>query len=300
MLTKITIFLGFNGGKSYNNKSREGGKMRKFLVFMVIATALYLCSCFYIRVDYAALDGMAPMGEFHEVVPFISGGTLSLENFNGNIEIRGWEREEVEVYAKKMFRLPDRAKFYVYPKGDIVPQIEFDKFENFLKIRTMESSKENQERFVDFYIDVPHSINLRDIIAQKGDILVSDLYGDVYLDLTDGNVVIENYSGSLTASLVFGSVSASLYDLRKEDEIIITVSEGDITVFLEENVQAHIEASVPQGEVFSDFEIESLSETGKIELELGEDGAFLSLTALNGDVEIKQIGRDETIQGGGK
>jgi len=296
----ITIFLGNVGGKSYNNKSRKGGRMRKLLTFIVIATALSLCSCFYIRVDYAALDGMAPMGEFHEVVPFMSGGTLSLENINGNIEIRGWEKEEVEVYAKKMFHLPDRAKFYVYPKRDIVPRIEFDKFENFLKIRTTETSKENQESIVDFYVDVPHSINLRDIIAQKGDILVSDLYGDVYVDLTDGNIVIENYSGSLTASVIFGSVSASLYDLRQEDKIIITVSEGDVTVFLEENAQAHLEASVPKGEVFSDFETEKSSESGKFELELGEDGAFLSLTALNGDVKIRQIKADEMIQGGEK
>ncbi len=274
--------------------------MRKLFTIMVIATALSLCSCFYIRVDYAALEGMAPMGEFHKVVPFMSGGTLSLENINGNIEIRGWEKEEVEVYAKKMFHLPDRAKFYVYPRRDIVPRIEFDKFENFLKIRTTETSKENQESTVDFFVDVPHSINLRDIIAQKGDIFVSDLYGDVYVDLTDGNVVVENYSGSLTASVIYGSVSASLYDLRQEDEIIITVSEGDITIFLEENAQAHLEASVPQGEVFSDFETEKSSESGKFELDLGKDGAFLSLTALNGDVEIKKIKKDETIYEGEK
>lgn len=274
--------------------------MRKLFTIMVVAAALSLCSCFYIRVDYAALDGMAPMGEFHEVVPFMPGGTLSLENINGNIEIRGWEKEEVEVYAKKMFRPPDRTKFYVFPKRDIDPRIEFDQFENFLKIRTMEPSKENQESIVDFYVDVPRSINLRDIIAQKGDILVSDLYGDVYVDLADGNIVIENYSGFLTASVIFGSVDASLYDLRKEDEIIITVSEGNITVYLEENAQAHLEASVPNGEVFSDFETEKSSESGKFELDLGEDGAFISLTALNGDVKIRQIKTDETIQGGEK
>ena len=274
--------------------------MRKLLTIMVITAVLSLCSCFYIRVEYAALEGMAPMGEFHEVVPFMPGGTLSLENFNGSIEIRGWEKEEVEVYAKKMFRLPDRTRFYVFPKRDVDPRIEFDIFENFLKIRTAETSKENQESRVDFYIDVPHAINLRDIITQKGDILVSDLYGDVYVDLTDGNIVIENYSGSLTASVVFGSVSGSFYDLRQEDEIIITVSEGDITVYLEENAQAHLEASVPNGEIFCDFEAEKSSEAEKFVLDLGEDGAFLSLTALNGDVKIRQIKTDETIQGGEK
>lgn len=299
-LTNYDFFLGIGKGKSYNSKSRKGGTMRKLFMVMLVGTTLSLCSCFYIRVDYAALEGIAPMGDFHEVVPFMPGGTLSLENFNGNIEIQGWEKEEVEVYAKKMFRLPDRAKFYFYPRGDFVPRIDFDKFENFLKIRTMDGSKENQESIVDFYVDVPHSINLKDIIAQKGDIFVSDLYGDVYVDLTTGNVVIENFSGSLTASVINGSVSASLYDLREEDEIIITVSEGDVTVSLEENVQAYLEASVPNGEVFSEFETEKPSEPGKFQLELGENGAFLSLTALNGDIQIKRIRTNEMIQGGGK
>ncbi len=274
--------------------------MRKLFIIMLIATILSLCSCFYIRVDYEALGGMAPMGDFHEVVPFMPGGTLSLENINGNIEIRGWEKEAVEVYAEKKFRLPDQPKFHIFPKRDFDPRIELDRFENFLKLRTMDVSPENQETFVDFYIDVPHSINLRDITAQRGNIYVSDLYGDVYMDLMSGEIVIENFSGSLTTSVMYGSVSASLYDLREEDEIIITAKEGDVTVFLEEDIQAHIEASVPQGEVFCDFETEEPSETGKINLKIGENGAFLSLTAMNGDVTIKRIKTGEMIQGGEK
>jgi hypothetical protein len=283
------LYWNFDGGKSYNRKSRKGGKMKKAFLFMFILTALLFCSCFYIRVDYAALRGMAPMGEFHKVVPLTPGGTLSLENINGNIEIRGWEKEEVAVYAEKMFHLPDRPKIFVYPKRAIAPQIDFDKFENFVKIRTRDVSKENEESAVDYYIDVPHSINLKDILAQRGNIKISDLYGDVYVDLTSGDIVIENFSGSLTASVMSGSVDVSLYDLREADEIILTTSEGDVTISLEENVQAHLEVSVPNGEVISEFEIEKPTDAGKLDLQLGEDGAHISLTALNGDIRINRI-----------
>jgi hypothetical protein len=272
--------------------------MKALLIAMLIVTMLSLCSCFYIRVDYEASGGVAPMGEFHDVVPFSPGGTLFLENVNGNIDIRGWKKDEVEVYAEKKLRLPERAEFHIYPRRQIEPRIDFDKFENFLKIRTMNISKENQESIVDYYIDVPQSINLRDIVAQRGDIFVSDLYGDVYADLMSGNIVIENFSGSLTASVAYGSVRASLYDLREEDEIIITVREGDVIVSLEENMQAYLEAMAPNGEVFSDFELEETSEPGKFMLELGENRAFLSLTALNGDVKIERIERDEMTQKG--
>jgi len=295
---KSCFFLGIDSGKSYNRKNRKGGIMRKLFIFMIIVTALLLCSCFYIRVDYAALRGMAPMGEFHKVVPLMSGGTLSLENINGNIEIQGWEREEVDVYAEKMFHLPDRTKIFIFPRKDVAPRIDFDKFENFVKIRTKDITRENEESAVDYYIDVPHSINLKDIIAQRGDVKISDLYGDVYVDLTNGNIVIENFSGSLTASVMSGSVSASLYDLRDDDEIIITANEGDVTISLEENVRAHLVVSVPNGEVISEFEIEKPQDASKLDIQLGENGAHISLTALNGDVRINRMELDNMLQGG--
>lgn len=272
--------------------------MKKVCIFMIIGTALLLCSCFYIRVDYEALRGMAPMGEFRKVVPLTPGGTLSLENINGNIEIQGWEREEVSVYAEKMFHMPDRTKIFIYPRRDITPRIDFDKFENFVKIRTRDISRENGESAVDYYIDVPHSINLKDIIAQRGNIKISNLYGEVFVDLANGDIVIENFSGSLTSSVMSGTVSASLYDLRDDDEIIITANEGDVTISLEENVRAHLVVSVPNGEVITEFEIEKPQDAGKFEIQLGENGAQISLTALNGDVRINRMELDNMFQGG--
>ncbi len=266
--------------------------MRKLVVIASVLSCLILSSCFYIRVDYRGEMERVPVDEFHKNVPFSSGGTLSLENASGNIEIRGWEAEELEVYAKKMIQFPDHARFYFYPGRDFVPGIVFDKFENFVKIRTREVLDDKEAGFVDFIIDVPHSVNLKDILARRGNIYISEVYGDAYLDLMDGEIVVENFSGSLIASVVHGSVSASLFDLREEDEIVITSQEGNITLLIQESVCARIEAVFPDGNFSSDFEFEFLPDEKKIDAQLGEGGPRISLTALMGDVRIKKIDKD--------
>ncbi|GAI90502.1 unnamed protein product, partial [marine sediment metagenome] len=235
--------------------------------------------------------GVPPVEEFQRIVPLDSGGTISLENINGNIEIYGWDREEVDVFAEKMIPRPREAKVRVFRRGFSTPKIEFDKFEDFVKIRTRATGNK-EASVVDFYVSVPHSINLRDISTGEGNISISDVYGEVYVELRNGDLKVDNFSGSLTASVVNGSIRTSLFDLRKEDEIIITTKQGDIVVFLQEEVNAKIECSTPNGEIFSEFEFDTPLPASKASVEIGEDGAYLSLTSLNGDIRIKKINLD--------
>ena len=266
--------------------------MKKYVVSAFVLSLFLLNSCFYIRVDYPGEWGRAPLDDFHENVPFSPGSTLSLENVNGNVEIHGWEREELEVYAEKMVQLPDRTRFYFYPKRDIGPGIVFDKFENFVKIKTKSISEEAEAGFVDYYIDLPRSVNLKDIVVRKGNIIINRVYGDAYVDLTEGDIVVDNYSGSLTASVVSGTVDASLFDLRDEDEIVITSREGDIVLSLQADAAARIEAVFPNGEIRTEFELQIPAEEKKIDARLGENGPHIALTALRGDVTIKKILND--------
>jgi hypothetical protein len=266
--------------------------MRKLLILMVILSMIFLCSCFYIRVDYPWGERGVPMGDFHRIVPFEAGSTLSVENTAGSIEIRGWEEEELEVYARKMVHWPDRRRVYVYPWRDFAPEIVFDQFENFVKIKTESASQDEEQEIVDFSIDVPRSVNLKDILVGNGDVVISEVYGEADLEVTNGNILLDGFSGSLSASVVSGSITAALYDLREQDEIIITSREGDIILSLQGDVQARLEAVFPEGEISGDFEIENPTHKKEIEVQLGEGGAFISLTALNGNIVINRIKTD--------
>lgn len=266
--------------------------MKKTALFTVLFSIFLLSSCFYIRVDYPLDKGRAPIEDYRNNVPFSPGGTLSLENLNGNVEIRGWEQEELAVYAEKTIQLPDNPRLYVFPRGNFTPGIIFDKFENFVKIRTKDVPKNRGMSYVDYYIDAPHSINLKDIMVGTGNITITEVYGEAYLDLVDGDIRVENFSGSLSASVARGAVSASLFDLREEDEIVIVCREGNITLGLQEEASAQIEAVFPAGTISSDFEFDTPLETEKIDIQLGEGGPRVFLTALKGDIQINKITRD--------
>jgi hypothetical protein len=260
-------------------------------VFFILSLLLF-ASCFYIQVEYPPEGMRTPVEEFHENVPLSPGGTLSLENENGNIEIRGWEKNELEVYAEKRVELPDRTKLYVFPGKNLGPGIVFDKFEEFVKIRTKKLSGDQGVGIVDYFIDAPHSINLKDIVAGYGNIYIADLSGDAYLDLKEGDITVENFSGSLTASTDRGSVYASLFDLKEQDEIVITAREGDISLSLRENASARLEAAFPEGEMTSEFEMDRDEEENNIDTEWGENGPRISLTALKGNIVIKKVSRN--------
>jgi DUF4097 and DUF4098 domain-containing protein YvlB len=266
--------------------------MKYMSVFLLVFSMFFLGSCFYIQVEYPPERERAPVEEFHKNVPFSPGGTLSLSNVNGNVEIHGWEKEELEVYAEKMIQIPDKTKLYVFPRNSFTPGIVFDKFENFVKIRTKNGSEEKDFGFVDYFVDVPHSINLKDILSSKGDILISEVYGDAYLDLLEGDITVENFSGSLTASTIRGSISASLFDLREQDKIVITSREGNITLTLQEKSSAHLVIACPEGEISSEFEIDMPPGAKNIDTEWGENGPLISLTALRGDIRINKAFRD--------
>ncbi len=265
--------------------------MKNKTVFLLLSVLL-LSACFYIQVEYPRERGRTPLDEFHKNVPLSPGGTLSLENVNGNVEIHGWEREELEVYAEKTIQLPDQARFYVYPRKDIVPGIAFDQFEDFIKIRTKNVAENTEVGFVDYTIDVPRSINLKDIVMRNGNIRISGIYGDAYLDLTEGDITVENFSGSLMASTTRGSVYASLFDLREQDEIVITSREGNITLLLQEKASANLEAVFPEGEISCEFELDVPPDEKKIDTQWGENGPRISLTALRGNIRIEKGIRD--------
>lgn len=267
--------------------------MKKTIYFFFVLSVLLLGSCFYIRVDYPRERGRVPVDEFHKQVSFPPGGTLSLISGNGNVEIRGWESEELEVYAEKQFRFPDRKRFYVFPRKNLVPGIVFDRFENFVKIRSKEISGDFGTAFVDYYIDAPRSINLRDIEVEKGNIIIDGVYGDAFLDLAEGEILVDHFSGSLTVSVALGSVNASLYDLRDEDEIVVDSREGNITLSLEDHVNAYLVIVFPEGELISEFGLEIPLDEKKVEAQLGEGGPRISITAWRGDVRIRKSEKQE-------
>jgi hypothetical protein len=278
-------FSAFNKRKIY-----EEAKMKKYFPYLIILCSFFFSSCVLTVVDYPGRPGYASSGEFYALEEMGLGGTLSLENIKGDINIQGWEREEIEVFAEKTLSDPIKGKFHIGSRKNLEPKIDFDRFENFVTIRALDEHREDQITNINFEISVPQSVNLKDISLEKGNIFISDLYGKVYVDLINGDLSVDNVSGSITASIGQGSFMGSLYDMRGEDEVIITTRKGDVILYLQPNINARLECSSPDGDIFSEFEFEDdVLPSNKISVEIGKDGALFSVTTLHGDIWIKKI-----------
>lgn len=261
------------------------------IVGTIAAAAMLISSACLIPIYLPDSGGYPPRNEFHQVVALDPGGTISLESSNGDIEIRGWDKNEVEITADDDWSRPyGRRTWSTGWGGASGPKIDVEKIENFVKIRSRVSGREDEIRAVHIYLNVPRSVNLRDVRGKVGDILIADLYGKVRADLEDGNIKIENFSGSLDLSLGSGTVEAEILDLRPDDDIRVTVREGPVTLFLQPEVNARIEASAANGTVTAEFDLGQTLPAKKVSGLIGAktEATAVSVTALNGNIRLNK------------
>ncbi len=264
--------------------------MKKYIPFALglLVFFPFMNSCLVTFGDFPGY--MAPWHtvEYYKSVSLSSGGTLSLENMNGNIDILGWDKEKVEVYAERNIPFSSSRRGMWKPYGGNLPKIDIDSFEDFVKIKTSTVDQDKHVSAVDYFLNVPQHVYLRNIVARRGDIIISDLYGEAFVELVKGEVKVDNFSGSLHVSLGEGSVKASLMDLRNEDEVRISTEEGDVIVYLQEDVRALIEASTLDGKISNEFDPEEDPSLNKISFQTNDEGAFISLSASKGNILIKK------------
>jgi len=268
---------------------KKGIKRLIHIAFLFMAAFPFVSSCIVSLGDYPGYQVGRSLIEYHKSVSLRPGGTLSLENVNGNVEIVGWDRDELEMYVERNVTHSPSWLTRWQPWWRVAPRIDFDKFEDFIKIKALPARRGENLPAYDFYLNVPHHIQLKNIVSRNGDIVVADLYGEIVIELTEGNVKVENFSGSLLVSLGEGSIEVDLVDLRSEDEVRISTKNGDIVLYLESSVRASVEANAPAGKIINAFFPEKIPSSGKIAFELGEGGTYISLYSASGDIHIKEF-----------
>lgn len=263
-------------------------------ITVLAAAALLVVSgaCVIAVVDYPA-EGRLPTETTTELYDFSEGGELILENMDGDIEISGWDRNEVEIVFEKYFSPPSGGRFGVYGRKDFVPQVDVEETDDSLHIRTR--LREMERGQVNFTLKVPYSVNLKRIIGREGKIRIAGIYGRANLEMIKGNIDVENYSGSLSVFVEDGFIEAELMDLRSTDEISLNSNSGDVSISLADNSSAFIEASASGGEIFSDFDYGEAESKSRLSFQVGEEGAGIRLSTLSGDIYIRRSEKEEYL-----
>jgi DUF4097 and DUF4098 domain-containing protein YvlB len=222
--------------------------------------------------------------EFHQTYPLAANGRIGLENINGPVEIKAWDRDEVKVDAIK------RAG----SKHDLDEvQIKIQSDKNSLSIRT-EYPKGNHTwthdnpGSVDYVLTVPRNARLEDINLVNGNLDVEGVNGDVHASCVNGRLTARNLGGRTELSTVNGKLEASLN--RLASPVDVSSVNASVLLTLPSDAKADVEASTVSGSISNDFGIAVANHHfvgHELNGELGGGGTHVRVSNVNGRIEIR-------------
>jgi hypothetical protein len=177
--------------------------------------------------------------DFHFSYALNAGGSLRVDNFNGSVEISGWDKNTVDIdgtkYANTEYRLQEL-------KIDIAPSASS------ITIRTLPPVDRRGNAGARYTIHVPRHTELAAIVSTNGAIRVETIEGASHLRTSNGSVHATGIVGPLEVQTSNGTVEVAditgdttlrssngpiRADVRK-GRFGATTSNGSITVRLTE------------------------------------------------------------------
>jgi DUF4097 and DUF4098 domain-containing protein YvlB len=229
--------------------------MRAFWYTPVLAASLLVLAGCDEFCDWGPSDRFKQ--DFHYSYALTPGGTLSLENFNGQVEIAGWDQNEVEVNGTKYASTKDYLDEMKIDVG-ATPGV--------VRIRTIRPSMSRGNSGARYTIRVPKHVVLDEIVTTNGGIRIDGIDGSVRVRTSNGTVRIERVKGDLNGRTSNGGIYLREFD-------------GNVRL---QTTNGPIEAEASHGS----FEAETSN--GKIEVTLNDPAANwpVKLHTHNGHIDL--------------
>lgn len=172
--------------------------------------------------------------DFHYTYALNPGGRLEVENFNGAVEITGWDQSQCDITGTKYANtaeLRDRIK------------IEVNQSASGVYVRTVRPVGDFHGNLgVHYVIHVPRKTELNRITSSNGSIHVENTEGRADLKTSNGALRVESLNGMLTAHTSNGSMTLE----NVTGSMILHTSNGPIRA---EHVMAAMEATTSNGSI---------------------------------------------------
>ena len=243
------------------------------LIAAVAGTLLALCM---VIPTYAEVTQ-----DFHRTVSLSPNGRVSLSNINGDVEITGWNRNEVQIDAVKTARDQQRLD---------EAQIEVTATSDSVEIETHYPSHlvNNNPASVHYTLHVPQDARVDKVNLVNGSLTVQKLTGEVTANLVNGKVHASDLQGEADLATVNGALDANYSSLNNVREIKLKSVNGSIDLLLPQSPNADVSASTVNGGITTDFPLtvkghwigKNMSGT------LGSGGVQIELNNVNGGIHV--------------
>lgn len=227
--------------------------------------------------------------KFQRTLPLASGGTFSLANVNGSIEVEGWAREEVQITA-----LQTRAAELAERSG---VKIEVLARADGITVRTIYPEGEGVDVGVEYHVRVPHRVRLESVATVNGSVRVRAVEGAGALRTVNGNIEFYDGAGHFDARSTNGNIYMELRhlgDTRAEGDAPATIEtiNGTVVLALPSQTNSDLDIRSLNGDFSSELPVERSASAGgrQLRCRLGTGGRRLRIQTMNGAVRLLMAG----------
>ncbi|MBV8517558.1 MAG: hypothetical protein JO197_09175 [Acidobacteria bacterium] len=174
------------------------------------------------------------------------GGSLVLDNPNGDIEIVGTDEPGIDAIAMKTIVAPDAAGI---EEGDDQTALLVDGDERSRILRATSGLNRNRRwtSSVAWRLTIPRTAFLRVISSTSQRIRIDAMTGSVFVKNFAGDVVLVNDSGQTTVESVNGSVIYS--NLEPHGNVALSTVNGNVTVSVSPTADLRLIAETVKGDI---------------------------------------------------
>jgi DUF4097 and DUF4098 domain-containing protein YvlB len=237
--------------------------------------------------------------EFHQTYPLSATGRISLENINGGVQIKVWDRAAVQVDATKKAYRKERLS---------EARIEVNSSEENLRIKTdypdwNQNFRSDERRYdnpaiVEYVLTIPRKATLESIELVNGSLDIDGVEGSVKASSINGRVRARGLLGEAKLSTINGALEASFAQLNESATVDLGSVNGDVTVVIPSNANASIRAGTVHGAISNDFglPVKHGEYVGhNLEGQIGSGAAKIKLGNVNGRIRISHAADGLTV-----
>ncbi|HTT64637.1 MAG TPA: hypothetical protein VMG35_22455 [Bryobacteraceae bacterium] len=246
-------------------------------------------------VALAGAVSLPATGNFHQessrIYPLSARGRVSLENINGDVHIRAWDRNAVRIAAVKTASsqgLLDEARVMIDTSADSIS----------IRTRLGDGSTTNPGS-VEFTVMVPRHARLSEIKAINGAVDIEGVSGGINASSVNGPVRAEKIAGDVRLSTVNGKLVATFERLNDARTISMNSVNGAISLAIPYDAGAEFNARNVTGGINNDFGIpvrQGHSAGSQLHGVLKGGGTYIVLHNVNGAICITPMAHGRRVR----
>src|SRR6266496_2396244 len=232
--------------------------------------------------------------EFHQTYPLAANGRVGVENLNGGVQIKVWDRAAVQVDAIKRAFKRERlgeAKIDVNSSEENI-RIKTDYPDWNQSFTSDERGRYENPAIVDYTITVPRQAILESIELVNGSLDIDGVEGSVKASSVNGRVTARGLLGEAKLSTINGPLQATFTRLDESKPISLQSVNGSVTLNIPSDANAMVRASTVHGGISNDFglEVRHGEYVGHdLEGQIGTGGPRIKLGNVNGAIRITHV-----------